>query len=173
MENEVKDIKNSKDSLGGSIKCVVKNFPPGIGGPIFNNLESKISRAIFAIPAIKGIEFGAGFKAVIMRGSEHNDPWIIKNGKIATLKNDSGGIIGGISIGMPLTLRVAIKPTASIGIPQKTVNIRTMKETEIELEGDHDPCIVPRAVVVVESMLAIVLLDQLIIEGFIPTVLKS
>ena len=173
MENKIKDIKNSKDSLGGSIKCIVKNFPPGIGGPIFNSLESKISRAIFAIPAIKGIEFGAGFKAVIMRGSEHNDPWIIKNGKVATLKNDSGGIIGGISTGMPLTLRVAIKPTASIGKTQKTVNIRTMKETEIELEGDHDPCIVPRAVVVVESMLAIVLLDQLIIEGFIPAVLNS
>ncbi len=173
MENEVEHIKDSKDSVGGSIKCIVKNLPPGIGGPIFNSLESKISRAIFAIPAIKGIEFGAGFKAVNMRGSEHNDPWIIKNGEVATLKNDSGGIIGGISTGMPLNLRVAIKPTASIGIPQKTVNIRTMKETEIALEGDHDPCIVPRAVVIVESILAIVLLDQLLIEGFIPTVLNS
>ena len=173
MEKEIENSKNIKDSVGGSIKCVVKNIPPGIGGPVFNSLESKISRAIFAIPAIKGIEFGAGFKAVNMRGSEHNDPWIIKNGEISTLKNDSGGIIGGISTGMPLTLRVAIKPTASIGMLQKTVNIKTMKETEIELEGDHDPCIVPRAVVVVESMLAIVLLDQLLIEGFIPTVLNS
>jgi len=173
MENEIESVKNLKDSVGGSIKCVAKNIPPGIGGPVFNSLEAKISRAIFAIPAIKGIEFGAGFKAMNMRGSEHNDPWIIKNGEVSTLKNDSGGIIGGISTGMPLTLRVAIKPTASIGIPQKTVNIRTMKETEFELEGDHDPCIVPRAVVVVESMLAIVLLDQLLIEGFIPTVLSS
>ena len=173
MENKIESIKNSKDSVGGSIRCVVKNIPPGIGGPVFNSLEAKISKAIFAIPAIKGIEFGAGFKAVKMRGSEHNDPWIIKNGEVATLKNDSGGIIGGISTGMPLTLRVAIKPTASIGMPQKTVNIRTMKETEIELEGDHDPCIVPRAVVVLESMLAIILLDQLLIEGFIPTVLNS
>jgi len=173
MENEIESVKNSKDSVGGSIKCVVKNIPPGIGRPIFNSLEAKISKAIFAIPAIKGIEFGAGFKAVKMRGSEHNDPWIIKDGKVATLKNDSGGIIGGISTGMPLTLRVAVKPTASIGMPQKTINIKTMKETEIELEGDHDPCIVPRAVVVIESMLAIVILDELLIEGIIPTVLNS
>ncbi len=173
MENEIEFVKNLKDSVGGSINCVAKNIPLGIGGPVFNSLEAKISRAIFAIPAVKGIEFGAGFKAMNMRGSEHNDPWIIKNGEVSTLKNDSGGIIGGISTGMPLTLRVAIKPTASIGLPQKTVNIRTMKETEFELEGDHDPCIVPRAVVVVESMLAIVLLDQLLIEGFIPTVLHS
>ncbi len=173
MENQIESVKNLKDSVGGIVKCVVKNIPPGIGGPVFNSLEAQISRAIFAIPATKGIEFGAGFKAANMRGSEHNDPWIKKNVDVSTLKNDSGGIIGGISTGMPLTLRVAIKPTASIGMPQKTVNIRTMKETEIELEGDHDPCIVPRAVVVVESMLAIVLLDQLLIEGFIPTVLKS
>lgn len=173
MENEIESIKNSKDSVGGSIKCIVKHFPPGIGGPVFNSLESKISRAIFSIPAIKGIEFGAGFKATNMRGSEHNDPWIIKNGEVATLKNDAGGIIGGISTGMPIILRIAIKPTASIGMQQKTVNIRTMKETEIELEGDHDPCIVPRAVVVVESMLAIVLLDQLLIEGKIPSVLEN
>ncbi len=173
MENEIESVKNLKDSVGGSIKCVVKNIPPGIGGPVFNSLEAKISRAIFAIPAIKGIEFGAGFKVANMKGSEHNDPWIIKNGEISTLKNDSGGIIGGISTGMPITLRVAIKPTASIGMRQKTVNFRTMKETEIELEGDHDPCIVPRAVVVVESILAIVFLDQLLIEGIIPTVLSS
>jgi len=173
MENEIESVKNLKDSVGGSIKCVVKNIPPGIGGPVFNSLEAKISRAIFAIPAIKGIEFGAGFNAANMRGSEHNDPWIIKNGEVSTLKNDSGGIIGGISTGMPLTLRVAIKPTASIGMLQKTVNIRTMKETELKLEGDHDPCIVPRAVVVVEAMLAIVLLDQLLIEGKIPSVLEN
>jgi chorismate synthase len=173
MENIIESVKNSKDSVGGSIRCVVNNIPPGIGGPVFNSLEAKISKSIFAIPAIKAIEFGAGFKAMDMRGSEHNDPWIIKNGKVATLKNDSGGIIGGISTGMPITLRVAIKPTASIGIRQKTVNIKTLKETEIELEGDHDPCIVPRAVVVLESMLAIVLLDQLLIEGFIPSVLNN
>ncbi len=173
MENEIESVKNLKDSVGGSIRCVVKNIPPGIGGPVFNSLEAKISKAIFAIPAIKGIEFGAGFKVANMKGSEHNDPWIIKNGEISTLKNDSGGIIGGISTGMPITLRVAIKPTASIGMRQKTVNFRTMKETEIELEGDHDPCIVPRAVVVVESILAIVFLDQLLIEGKIPSVLEN
>ena len=173
MVNEIEYCKNSKDSIGGIIKCTVNNIPPGIGGSIFNSLESKISSAIFAIPAIKGIDFGAGFRAANMRGTEHNDPWVIKNGRVATLKNDSGGIIGGISTGMPITLRVAIKPTASIGVTQKTVNIKTMKETEIEIEGDHDPCIVPRVIVVVESILAITLLDQLLIEGFIPTVLKT
>jgi len=173
MEEEIERVKNLKDSIGGTIKCIILNFPPGIGGPLFNSIESNISKAIFSIPAIKGIEFGAGFKAAKMRGSEHNDPWILKNGEIITLKNDSGGIIGGISTGMPIEYIVAVKPTPSIGLPQKTVNIKTMKETEIQIEGRHDPCIVPRAVVVVEAMTAIVLLDFLLIEGVIPSVLDN
>ena len=171
MEEEIEKVKNLKDSIGGTIKCVILNFLPGIGGPIFNSIESNISKAIFSIPAIKGIEFGVGFKAARMKGSEHNDPWIIKNGKIVTLKNDSGGIIGGISTGMPIEYTVAVKPTPSIGLSQKTVNIKTMKETEIQIEGKHDPCIVPRAVVVVEAVTAIVLVDFLLIEGVIPSVL--
>lgn len=172
MTRLIEKVKEQKDSIGGTIKCIVKNFPAGIGGPIFNGLESKISRGIFSIPAIKGIEFGAGFKAAKMRGSEHNDPWIVKDGKIQTSKNDSGGIIGGISIGMPIEFTVAVKPTATIGRSQKTVNIETMKNTEIETTGRHDPCIVPRAVVIIEAMTAIVLLDQLLIEGVVPPVLK-
>ncbi|MFW9937673.1 MAG: chorismate synthase [Candidatus Thorarchaeota archaeon] len=171
MEQEIIKVKKLKDSIGGTIKCIVSNFPPGIGGTLFNSIESNISKAIFSIPAIKGIEFGAGFKATKMRGSEHNDPWIIKNGKILTEKNDSGGIIGGISTGMPIEFTVAVKPTPSIGMPQKTVNVKTMEETVIQIEGRHDPCIVPRAVVVVEAMAAIVLLDFLLIEGYIPSVL--
>ncbi|TFG30733.1 MAG: chorismate synthase [Promethearchaeota archaeon] len=173
MEQKIEEVKSQKDSIGGVIKCIVNNFPVGIGGPIFNSLESNISKAIFSIPAIKGIEFGAGFQAAKMKGSEHNDPWTVENGKIQTTKNDSGGIIGGISTGMPIEFNVAVKPTATIGIKQKTVNIETMKNTEIEIAGRHDPCIVPRAIVVVEAMTAIILLDFLIIEGIIPSVFKS
>ena len=173
MEKNVEEVKSQNDSIGGTIRCVVNNFPEGIGGPVFNSLESTISKAIFSIPAIKGIEFGAGFKASKMKGSEHNDPWIAKEGKIQTTKNDSGGIIGGISTGMPIEFTVAVKPTATIGKPQKTVNIETMENVEIEFEGRHDPCIVPRAVVVVEAMTAIVLLDHLLIEGIVPSVLTN
>ncbi len=173
MEKLIIDVKEQKDSIGGTIRCIVKNVPPGVGGPIFNNFESSISHAIFSIPAIKGIEFGSGFAAAKMRGSENNDPWIVKNGKISTIKNDSGGIIGGISIGMPIEFTIAVKPTATIGISQKTVNIETMENTEIEITGRHDPCIVPRAVIIVEAMTAIVLLDRLLIDGFIPLVITS
>jgi len=173
MEKEIEIAKKDKDSVGGTIRCIINNVPPGIGGPIFNSLESNISRAIFSIPAIKGIEFGAGFNASRMKGSEHNDPWIIKNGKIRTAKNDSGGIIGGISTGMPIIFTVAVKPTPSIGMVQKTVNIKSMKEEDVRFEGRNDPCIVPRAVVVVESIAAIVILDRLLIEGKIPSVLED
>ena len=173
MEQLIESIKDQKDSIGGTIKCIVKNFPEGKGGPIFNSIESNISKAIFAIPAIKGIEFGAGFKATRMKGSEHNDPWIFKDGKIQTTKNDAGGIIGGISTGMPIDFTVAVKPTASIGIPQKTVNVETMENVEIEFSGRNDPCIVPRVIPVVEAMAANVLIDCLLVEGFIPRVFGS
>ena len=173
MEKAIEEVIKQKDSIGGTIRCIVNNFPEGIGGPVFNSLESTISKAIFSIPAIKGIEFGVGFKASHMKGSEHNDPWIAKDGKIKTTKNDSGGIIGGISTGMPIEFTVAVKPTATIGKPQKTVNIETMENIEIEFEGRHDPCIVPRVVVVVEAMTAIVLLDHLLIEGIVPSVFQN
>ncbi|MHA2008890.1 MAG: chorismate synthase [Promethearchaeota archaeon] len=173
MEEIIKSVKMKKDSIGGMVKCIVNNFPEGKGGPIFNSLESNISKGIFSIPAIKGIEFGAGFEAANMKGSEHNDPWIFKDGKIRTLKNDSGGIIGGISTGMPIEFTVVVKPTASIGIPQKTVNIQTMENVEVEFSGRHDPCIVPRVIPVIEGIAAAVLLDRLLIEGFIPRVFES
>ncbi|MFX0081452.1 MAG: chorismate synthase [Candidatus Hodarchaeota archaeon] len=173
MEKIIKEVRAQRDSVGGLVKCIVSGFPAGKGGPIFNSIESNISKAIFAIPAIKGIEFGAGFKASSMKGSEHNDPWILKDGKIQTTKNDSGGIIGGISIGMPIEFTVAVKPTASIGIPQKTVNINTKENIEFEFSGRHDPCIVPRIIPVVEAMTSIVLLDCLLIEGYIPRVFEA
>ena len=173
MVKEIETVKSLKDSIGGTIKCIITNTPPGIGGPIFNSLESNLSKAIFSIPAIKGIEFGAGFKAAKMKGSEHNDPWIIKKGRIKTKKNDAGGIIGGISTGMPIEFTVAVKPTPSIGIPQKTVNIKSMEQQEIQIEGRHDPCIVPRVIVVIESMAAIVLVDSLLMEGKIHKILEN
>jgi chorismate synthase len=173
MEEQIRKVKDNQDSIGGQIKCIVSNFPPGIGGPVFNSIESNLSKAIFSIPSIKGIEFGKGFKATEMKGSEHNDPWIIVNKVIKTSKNDSGGIIGGISTGMPIEFTVAVKPTASIGITQKTVNIKSMKEDTIKIEGKHDPCIVPRAVVVVEAMTSIVLVDYLLKEGKIPSILST
>ena len=172
MEILINEVKAQKDSIGGLVKCIVSGFPAGKGGPIFNSIESNISKAIFSIPAIKGIEFGAGFKASSMKGSEHNDPWIFKDGKIKTIKNDSGGIIGGISIGMPIEFTVAVKPTASIGIPQRTVNIDSMENIVIEFSGRHDPCIVPRVIPVVEAMTSVVLLDCLLIDGFVPRVFK-
>lgn len=172
MEKRIKTVMLNKDSIGGTIKCIVHNFPAGIGGPLFNSLESNLSKAIFSIPAVRGIEFGAGFNASFMKGSEHNDPWICKNEKIKTIKNDSGGIIGGISTGMPIEFNVAIKPTPSIGISQDSVNIETKENIKIQIEGKHDPCIVPRAVVVIEAMTAITLIDYLLLEGKIPSILK-
>lgn len=173
MEREIENAKEVNDSVGGTISCIINDIPPGIGGPVFNSIESNISKGIFSIPAIKGIEFGAGFNASRMMGSEHNDPWTIENGKIRTTKNDSGGIIGGISTGMPIVFTSAIKPTSSIGMVQNTVNIKTMEEEDMQIQGRNDPCIVPRAIVVVESIAAVVILDYLLIEGKIPSVLEE
>ncbi|MBN1216553.1 MAG: chorismate synthase [Candidatus Lokiarchaeota archaeon] len=173
MIEVIENAKKENDSVGGIIKCIVKNVPPGLGSPIFEGLESNLSKAIFSIGSIKGIEFGAGFNSTKMKGSQHNDPWIIKKGKIETVKNDSGGIIGGISIGMPIEFQIAVKPTASIGQEQKTVDINKLEESVLTLTGRHDPCIVPRAVIVVEAMTAIVILDQLLYEGKIPLIINS
>jgi chorismate synthase len=173
MESSIEGVKKNNDSIGGTIKCIIINFPAGMGGPVFNSIEANISRFVFAIPGIKAIEFGAGFNAAKMKGSEHNDPWIIRNGKVQTTKNDAGGIIGGLSTGMPIEFTVAVKPTASIGLSQKTVNIETKENVKIQFSGRHDPCIVPRVIPVVEAMIAIVLLDILLLEGFIPRILKT
>jgi chorismate synthase len=172
MEERIKTLMVDKDSIGGIIRCIVHNFPSGIGGPIFNSLESNLSKAIFSIPSVKGIEFGSGFNATLMKGSKHNDPWIYDNDDIKTTKNDSGGIIGGISTGMPIEFNVAIKPTPSIGKSQQSVNFKTRENINLMIEGKHDPCIVPRVVIVVEAMTAITLVDFLLIEGIIPSILK-
>ena len=150
------------DSVGGTVECMVTGLPVGIGGPLFGGLDGKIASAIFGIPAVKGIEFGAGFGAAGMKGSENNDPYTVKDRKIQTLSNNAGGILGGISTGMPLLFKTAFKPTPSITKPQQSVRLSTLEETELRVVGRHDPCIVPRAVPVVEAVTAIALLDALL-----------
>jgi chorismate synthase len=167
MQQRILEVKELHDSVGGIITCLVEGVLPGVGEPLFNSLESSLSAAIFSIPGVRGIEFGLGFKATEIIGSRHNDPYSIEDGKIITTSNNSGGIIGGISTGMPIKFNVAIKPTASIGIEQNTVNLDSGKPEKLIIEGRHDPCIVPRAVPVVEAITAVTLVDFLIGNGMI------
>ena len=150
------------DSIGGTVECIVTGVPVGLGGALFGGLDGKIASAIFGIPAVKGIEFGAGFEAARLTGAENNDPYTVKDGKIQTLSNNAGGILGGISTGMPIVFTAAFKPTPSIAKPQQSVRLSTMEETELRVVGRHDPCIVPRAVPVVEAVTAIALLDAIL-----------
>lgn len=173
MVELIEKVKEEGDSVGGIIECIALNVPPGLGEPVFDTVEGELAKAIFAVPAVKGVEFGAGFKAAVMRGSEHNDKfYVAEDGNIKTFTNNSGGILGGITNGEPLVLRVAIKPTATIGKPQKTVDLKTKKTVEILGKGRHDPCIVPRAVPVIESMIAFALTDLAIRMGLINQVIK-
>ncbi len=150
------------DSVGGTVECIVTGLPVGIGGPLFGGFDGKIASAIFGIPAVKGIEFGAGFEASRLKGSENNDPYTVKDGRVRTESNKSGGILGGISTGMPLIFKTAFKPTPSISKAQKSVKLSTLEETELRVIGRHDPCIVPRAVPVVEAVAAIAVLDAIL-----------
>ncbi len=162
MKAEIENAAAEGDSVGGIIECVALNVAAGIGGPLTDSLESSISSIIFGIPAVRGIEFGAGFEAAQMHGSKHNDQFHINDdGKIITKTNNHGGILGGIASGMPIIFRVAIKPTPSISIEQESVNLKTMQNTKLTISGRHDPCIVPRAVPVVEAACAIAILDAL------------
>jgi chorismate synthase len=173
MEKEILKAAEKGDSLGGIVEGIALNVPAGLGEPIFDSLDSDIAKMMFNVPAVKGVEFGAGFQAASLKGSENNDQYAIRKGKVASLTNNAGGILGGISTGMPIVLRVAFKPTSSIAKKQKTVDLKKMEETEIELVGRHDPCIVPRAVPVVESCLAFILADHAIRERKIPQVLGA
>ena len=165
MQECILKAKAEEDSIGGTVECAVIGLPAGLGGPLFGGMESALSAAIFAIPAVKGVEFGAGFAASTMRGSENNDPFCMDEaGNIATATNHCGGILGGITNAMPLVFRAAFKPTPSIGKPQQTVNLQTKEITEIRIEGRHDPCIVPRAVPVVEAVAALTILDTILTE---------
>lgn len=161
MINKIIEVKNSGDSVGGIIECAVNNVPVGLGSPIFNGVENCISSLIFSIPSIKGIEFGAGFKSTTMTGYQNNDEFTIIDEKVFTKTNNHGGILGGISSGMPIIFRCAVKPTPSIAKIQNTVNLSSNLPDTISVTGRHDPCIVPRAVPVVESVTAIALLNFL------------
>ncbi|MDO8567305.1 MAG: chorismate synthase [Dehalococcoidales bacterium] len=160
------------DSLGGIIEGIARNVPVGLGEPVFDTLDGELAKALFAIPAVKGVEFGAGFDAAASKGSENNDPFVLKGGRVETSTNHSGGILGGISNGMPLVVRVAVKPTASIAREQTTVDIKNMKSASLEVGGRHDVCIVPRAVPVVEAMMAVTLCDFVMRAGILPRVIK-
>ena len=172
MENMILKLKSLGDSIGGVVECQILNLKIGVGEPVFSSIESEISKAVFSIPAIKAIEFGAGFKVAEMKGSENNDEFIIKNNRILTRTNNCGGILGGISTGMPIIFRSYIKPTPSISKPQNTIDLKTKKPKKIIVEGRHDPCVVPRVVPVIEAMAGIVILDLALQAQLIPKVLK-
>ncbi len=151
--------RENLDSVGGIIECVAENVPVGLGDPMFDGMENRISRIVFGIPAIKGIEFGNGFLCASLNGSENNDAFYIDNGKIKTKTNNHGGILGGITSGMPIVFRVAVKPTPSIAKEQDSVSISKNENTKLTIHGRHDPCIVPRAVPCIEAACAIAILD--------------
>ena len=164
MKEEILKAKEDGDSIGGIVETFVLNMPVGIGEPFFDSLESVISHAVFSVPGIKGIEFGSGFEAAKMLGSTHNDSYYYENNKIKTRTNNHGGIIGGLSTGMPIVFRTAVKPTSSIAKIQDTVSLKEKNNTKLEIVGRHDPSIVPRALVAIEMITAIALLD-LVMEG--------
>jgi chorismate synthase len=162
FEKTILDAKAEHDAVGGIVEIVATGVPPGLGEPVFDKLDADLAKALMSIGAVKGVEIGAGFKSARMKSSEHNDPIIIENGKLKTRTNNAGGIQGGISNGMPIICRIAVKPTSSIGKEQDTVDLKTMTPTKIKVKGRHDPCICPRIVPVAESMVALVLMDHLL-----------
>ena len=162
MRAAIGEARLAGDSLGGVIECAVLGLPAGLGDPMFDGMENRIASAVFAVPAVKGVEFGAGFAAAGLRGSENNDPFSVENGRIITTSNHCGGILGGITDGMPLTFRAAVKPTPSIARPQQSVNLKTGKIIPLTVTGRHDPCIVPRAVPCLEAAAAIAVYDALL-----------
>ena len=162
------DAKNHKDSVGGIIECVAYGMPTGIGDPMFDGLENRIARVAFGIPAVKGLQFGAGFEAARLLGSTNNDPWVIHDGRVVPETNHAGGILGGLSTGAPLVWSCVVKPTSSIGQRQRSVDLAQGSETDLVVRGRHDPCIVPRAVPVAEAACALALLDALVCDAALP-----
>ena len=161
MQEAIANAKAELDSVGGIIECFVTGLPTGLGGPMFG----KLAQIIYGIPAVKGVEFGSGFAGSDFRGSQNNDPYTVCDGKVKTATNYAGGILGGISTGMPIVFRAAFKPTPSIGKEQQSINLSIMKQQALSIQGRHDPCIVPRAVPVVEAATAIAIFDLLLCEG--------
>ena len=162
MQAEIAEARAHGDSVGGSVECAIVGLEAGFGGPLFAGLEGKLAQILYGIPAVKGVEFGAGFDVCGMYGSENNDAFAVKDGRIVTTTNNCGGILGGISNGMPILFRVAFKPTPSIAKMQHTVDLTAMENTTVQVKGRHDPCIVPRAVPVVEAAAAIAIFDTVL-----------
>ncbi len=170
MGKVIEAARAQGDSVGGIVECVVLGLPVGIGEPVFAGLEGEVARGVFSIPAVKGIEFGSGFALCQVRGSEGNDPFAVRDGRVVTARNDSGGILGGMSTGMPVVLRVGFKPTPSISRAQSTVDLDKGTAVDLVIRGRHDTCIVPRAVVVVEAVVACVVCDLALRAGLMPRV---
>lgn len=162
MRKAIADAKADGDSVGGIIECIITGLPAGIGEPMFGGMEGRIAQIVYGVPAVKGIDFGSGFTGSYLRGSQNNDAFTIENGYIRTETNNAGGILGGITNGMPLVFSVAIKPTPSICRTQKSVSLSNMEQKELQIKGRHDPCIVPRAVPVIEAAAAIAVFDALL-----------
>lgn len=165
MRRTIVEAKEALDSVGGMVEIAVTGVPAGIGDPMFGGVENVLSSIVFGVPAVKGVEFGAGFNVTRMRGSECNDPYAIDGDNIITLTNNCGGILGGITNGMPIIMRAAVKPTPSISQKQQTVDLREKQETMLSIGGRHDPCIVPRALPAIESAVAIAIVDLMKSEG--------
>lgn len=164
MEAAIKQAASEGNSVGGIVECAVCGLPAGLGSPMFDTVESRLASLLFAVPAVKGVSFGSGFGFAEMRGSEANDAYAVKDGKVVTETNHNGGVLGGITNGMPVVFEAAIKPTASISKPQQTVNLKTMEQETVAVKGRHDACIVPRAAAVIEAAAYVCMLD-LVIEG--------
>ena len=162
MQAAIRAARAEGDSVGGTVECAATGLPVGLGDGMFDGMESRLARILFGIPAVKGLEFGDGFASSRLRGSENNDPFCVQSGHVATQTNHSGGILGGITNGMPLRLRAAFKPTPSIAKAQQSVNLTAMQQETLNIHGRHDPCIVPRAVPCVEAAAAIAILDSML-----------
>jgi chorismate synthase len=169
----IEKAKLDEDSIGGAIDCIALGLPAGIGQPVFDTLEGDLAKVLFSIPAVKAVEFGMGKGLTELRGSESNDEYKMEGGKIITLSNNAGGITGGVSNGMPLTLSATFKPTPSISQIQHTIDLLTLEDTQIKVEGRHDPCIVPRAVPVVEAVTASVITDHVLRCGILSHTLEK
>jgi chorismate synthase len=174
MKSIIIEARKSGDSLGGIVECISGGLPVGLGEPIFSSMESDLSKALFSIPSVKAIEFGSGFSGTKLKGSENNDEYTIsEDNRIITKTNNSGGILGGLTNGMPLVMRIGFKPASSIAKKQKTVDLVSNSECEIVVPGRHDPCVVPRAIPVVESLVSFILADHAIRWRLIPPVLSD
>lgn len=161
MRQAIEAARMEQDSVGGVIRCFVLGLPAGVGEPMFDGVENRLAAALFGIPAVRGVSFGTGFAAAGMRGSAHNDPFVMEDGAVRTRTNHAGGVLGGITSGMPLVVNIAVKPTASISREQDTVDLEKKESAPLVIHGRHDPCIVPRAVPVVEAVTALTVLDML------------